>query len=66
MSSTYGWSAGSIAELDVPQIVSGDTEAPAVFRVELHNRRRHAPHPRGVDIPAHETRERFNGQSKAP
>ncbi|MEV6928129.1 hypothetical protein AB0M46_27020 [Dactylosporangium sp. NPDC051485] len=40
----YGWNAGSIAELHVPEIVSGDAEDRVVYRVELHKRRRHVPH----------------------
>jgi hypothetical protein len=41
---TYGWNAGSIAELDIPRIVSAETDGPVVYRVELHKRRRRAPH----------------------
>ncbi|MEV0901583.1 hypothetical protein [Actinoplanes sp. NPDC049802] len=41
---TYGWNASSIAELDVPQIVSGEDENAVVYRVELHKPRRHVQH----------------------
>ena len=41
---TYGWNAGSIAELDIPQIVSAQTGEPVVYRIELHKPRRRPPH----------------------